>query len=218
MTPQLPSATPRRRMTFMEENNKLPCPLLASVFFVAVLLAPLVSGCARARAKTVPEPPALDVPAPPARIVETNDIEATPPQPAALPPPQPEPARRPPPRPRPAPTRQERSSDPRAEAPKAEAPAAETPKPAEAPVTNLQTTPTGAEGDVERAIHATLARATSDLNRVDYRGLNRDARTQYDTAKRFVEQADEAVRTKNLVFARNLADKAAALAAQLAGR
>ena len=60
-------------------------------------------------------------------------------------------------------------------------------------------------------------RATADLNRVDYRALNADARTQYDTAKRFIRQAEDAVRAKNLVFAKNLADKAAALAAQLAG-
>jgi len=63
-----------------------------------------------------------------------------------------------------------------------------------------------------------LTRATTDLNRIDYRALNADARTQYDTAKRFVTQAQEALRAKNLVFARNLADKAAALAVQLAGK
>lgn len=205
MSPQ-PPPTPRRRTD----------SLFVSVFSVVLLLVPLVSGCARAKAKTVPEAPALDVPAPPARTVETSDVDASPPVP--LPPPPPEPAKRPPPRPRPAPPRQERSADPRAEAPKADAPPAEAQKPGEAPPTNLQTTPSGAEGDVERAIHATLARATSDLNRVNYRGLNRDARTQYDTAKRFIEQADGAVREKNLVFARNLADKAAGLAAQLAGR
>lgn len=200
-----PSPTPRRRTN----------SLFVSVFSAVLLLAPLASGCARAKAKTVPEAPALDVPAPPARTVETSDVEASPPAP--VPPPPAEPARRPPPRPRPAPPRQERSSDPRAEAPKADAPPAEAQKPGEAPATNLQTSPAGA-GDVERAIHATLARATSDLNRVNYQGLNRDARTQYDTAKRFIEQADEAIREKNLVFARNLADKAAGLAAQLAGR
>ena len=48
--------------------------------------------------------------------------------------------------------------------------------------------------------------------------LNADAQTQYDTAKRFIRQAEDALRAKNLVFAKNLADKAAALAAQLAGR
>ena len=57
-----------------------------------------------------------------------------------------------------------------------------------------------------------------DLNRIDVRGLNADARTQYNTAKRFVTQAEDAMRAKNLVFARTVADKAAALAAQLGGK
>ena len=61
-------------------------------------------------------------------------------------------------------------------------------------------------------------RANADLNRIDYRALNSDARTQYDTAKRFVLQAERALHEKNLVFAKSVADKAAALAAQLAGR
>ena len=71
---------------------------------------------------------------------------------------------------------------------------------------------------MERTIRTVLARATADLSRINYRTLNADARMQYDTAKRFVNQAQEAVRAKNLVFAKNLADKAALLAAQLAGR
>ena len=65
---------------------------------------------------------------------------------------------------------------------------------------------------------ASLSRANADLSRIDYRMLNADAKTQYDTAKRFIRQADDAMRTKNLVFAKNLADKAAALAAQLGGK
>ena len=70
---------------------------------------------------------------------------------------------------------------------------------------------------MERGIRESLSRATSALNRIDYRVLNADAKTQYDTAKRWIRQADDALRTKNLVFAKNLADKAAALAAQLGG-
>jgi hypothetical protein len=53
---------------------------------------------------------------------------------------------------------------------------------------------------------------------VDYRALNADARNQYDTAKRWVQLADENIRTKNLVFAKSIAEKAATIAAQLAGR
>ena len=71
---------------------------------------------------------------------------------------------------------------------------------------------------IERSIRASLQRASADLNRVDYRALNADARTQYDTAKRWVRQADEAIRAKNLVFAKSIAEKAATIAAQLAGR
>jgi hypothetical protein len=71
---------------------------------------------------------------------------------------------------------------------------------------------------VERGIRASIARANADLNRVDYRALNSDARNQYDTAKRFIRQAEDAMHAKNLVFAKSVADKSAALAAQLAGR
>ena len=74
------------------------------------------------------------------------------------------------------------------------------------------------EGEVERSIRASLQRASADLYRIDYRALNADARTQYDTAKRWVRQADEAIRAKNLVFAKSIAEKAATIAAQLAGR
>ena len=52
-----------------------------------------------------------------------------------------------------------------------------------------------------------MARASADLNKIDYRALNANARTQYDTAKRFIQQADDAIRMKNLPFAKNLADK-----------
>ncbi len=63
-----------------------------------------------------------------------------------------------------------------------------------------------------------MSRATADLNRIDYRVLNADARTQYDTAKRFIQQAEDAIRLRNLPFAKTVADKAAVLATQLGGR
>jgi hypothetical protein len=158
-------------------------------------------------------------PAPP-REVEPNESE--PPPPVSLPQ---EPARTPTPRPRPAPTRETRSNEapkPSEAAKPAEAPPViEPPKTEEPPPTpppTLQTTPTTAEGEVERSIRAMLTRASNDLNRIDYRILNADGRTQYDTAKRFISQADAAISAKNLVFAKTVAEKAAALAAQLGGR
>jgi hypothetical protein len=63
-----------------------------------------------------------------------------------------------------------------------------------------------------------LLEANFNLNRIDYGRLNADARGQYDSAKGFVRQAEEALRGKNLVFASYLADKAATLAARLRER
>jgi outer membrane biosynthesis protein TonB len=181
-------------------------------------LALMQLGCsARAQAKATPELPPLAMPAPPPRDVEPAEVEAPQPVPLAT-----EPARNAPARPRPAtpaarpePPKPEPKADPTPAPPPVEpAKAEEPPK----PLTTVQTTPPTAEGEVERGIRASLLRATADLNRVDYRALNRDARTQYDTAKRFVTQADTAMKTKDLLFAKNLAEKAAAIAAQLAGR
>ena len=179
------------------------------------LSALFVTGCAHAAAKATPDMPALAMPAPPPRDVEPTEVETPPPVSLAT-----EPARNTPARPRPAPT--SRPEPPKAEPAKPEPPVVEPPpKPPEEPPrapTTLQTTPAMAEGEVERGIRASLQRATADLSRVDYRVLNRDARTQYDAAKGFVRTAEEAIRTKNLLFAKNLADKAATIAAQLAGR
>jgi len=183
------------------------------------LVTVLASACATAQAKTAaPEAPALDMPSPPPRTVET--VESEPPPPASLPDepvrhlPPPTTTRRATPRPdtsRPEPPRTDPPVTAPADAPK---PAAEPSKP---PAT-LQTTPAEVEGKEEQQIRGLLGRATSDLSRIDYRRLNTDGRTQYDTAKRFVTQAEDALRKKNLVLARSVADKAAALAAQLSGK
>jgi hypothetical protein len=152
------------------------------------------------------------MPASPPREVEASDVETPPPVPLPQ-----EPAHNA--LPRPAPAREQPRAEPaKPDPPKPDPAPAEPPKPEEPPKppTLLQTTPAIAEGEMERTIRATLARATSGLNRIDARRLNADARLQYDTAKSFVRQADAAVRAKNLVFAKNLAEKAAVLAAQLA--
>jgi hypothetical protein len=171
------------------------------------------SGCVRAHARTTPEPLPLDVPAAPPREVQAAGTDV--PQPVALP----EEPRRTPLPPRPAP----RPDPPRAGAARPEAPAqpAEIPKAVEEsprPAATLQTQSTAEQADAERVIRATITRALDDLKRVNPRTLNADARTQYDSVKRFVDQAEDAIRTKNLVLAKNLADKAAAIAASQAGR
>ena len=184
-----------------------------------VLMAPLAAACTHAQAKTTPEMPPLEMPVPPPREVQPTEVEAPPPLPLVS-----EPAHNPPARLRPAPPA--RTAEPAkaaTEPPKPEpAPISEpAAKPADEPpkpLTTLQTTPAAAEVEVERGIRASIQRANSDLNRIDYRTLNADARTQYDTAKRFLQQAEENIRSKNLVFAKTMAEKAAALAVQLAPR
>jgi hypothetical protein len=182
--------------------------------WLIVVLAAMAAGCTHAQAKATLEMPPLEMPAPPPRDVQPIEVEA--PQPLPL---VPEPAHNPPARLRPAPAA--RPEAPKPEPPKTEPAPAEPPKAAEEPqkpLTTLQTTPAAAEIEVERVIRASIQRANTDLNRIDYRALNTDARTQYDSAKRFVQQADEAIRTKNLVLAKFVAEKAATIAAQLAGR
>jgi outer membrane biosynthesis protein TonB len=197
---------------------------VSALWALVFALAPFgVWGCgAGVQAKTTPDNPPLDMPAPPPRDVEPTEIET--PQPVPLPQ---EPARRAPRSQPREPARPAEPPRPAAEPPKTETPAVEAPKPATPPPANeeppkppttLQTTPSAAEGDLERTIRSTITRANGDLMRVDYRTLNSDARTQYDYAKRYIRQAEEAIRAKNLLFARTLADKAAVVAAQLAGR
>ena len=182
--------------------------------FCLVALSLTSAACHRAHAKTLPESPPLEVPAVPPREVEPIEVET--PQPVPLPE---EPARTPPPRLRPQTRETPRPEQPKTEPPKTEQPAVEPPKPEEEPAKPpalLQTTPPNTEGDLERGIRATLTRAQTDLNRIDAARLNADARVQYETAKSFIRQAEQAVRAKNLVFAKSVADKAAALAVQLA--
>ena len=193
--------------------------LVGTLVLAQVVCLVLLGGaCARPKAKTIVEGPPLEIPAPPPRDIEANESE--PPEPVPLPT---EPARSTPPRVRPTPpTPAPHEADvPRPEgrkpepATEAEAPKIEDPP---KPPTTLQTTTAEAQEEVERSIRVTLARAQSDLGRIDYTRLNRDARTQYDTAKSLIAQAERAIKAKNLVFAKSLADKAAALAVQLGGK
>ena len=110
------------------------------------------------------------------------------------------------------------SKDP--EFPEAPPPSAEAPAvpPVASPAESLEPVMSTSPGEVERRVRLQLQRASSDLNRVDYGALSQDGQGQYDMAKRFIEQADEALRDRNLVFAGKLAEKAAGIASVLLGR
>lgn len=195
-----------------------PGPRVRSHALVQWCLLGLVSAsaaCASGQAKTLVELPPLEMPSPPPRVVEASEPQQPP---LVALPEQPRTTLR-----QPA-TPAQRTDTPRpTEPPKTEPAAADAARPPDEPArppasTTLQTTPTQREGEVERRVRILIAQAYNDLNRVDYQALNSNARNQYDTAKRFAIQAEESLQTRNLVFASNLADKAAALAAQLLGR
>jgi hypothetical protein len=183
--------------------------LVTCVLALAIGIAS-AAGCAKARAETVPAGPPLAVPPPPDRVIvppEEPVLAAAPPAEApsnVIPsvPSRPQPTTKPGPAP----------SAPPATAvapPPIVPPVVEPPKPAP---------PTAADVAAERRIREILRRATRDTGRVTYSRLSVAGRSQYDQSKSLAEQAEQAIKDRNWVFAETLADKAATLAAELVGR
>ncbi len=169
---------------------------------VLMLLTASLGACAaKAQVRTDVEVPLLDPPPPPPRIVTIYQEEPL----LVLPPPVVEavPAR---------PTGRPARPDVKPEPPAAE-PAPEAPRPS--PLSLTLTPSPGAEAQTVAAIRELMARATRDLSRVNAAALNADGRAQAEAARRFLQQADEALKTRNVVFAGKLADKAATIAAVL---
>lgn len=176
------------------------------------MLTAVLPACALLQARTEPGRSPLETPDPPPREVvrpPADPAEAAP-TPVIVPAGQ-------------APTRPSRPAQ--AKAPdKAEMPLAVPPvdlapvKPAEpaAAGSSLQTTSDVAAA--ERRVRDLLVRATRDLSQLDYRSLSQAGKTQYDAARRFVAQSDDALKARNVRFAEQLAAKAAELAAGLRGR
>ena len=181
----------------------------------------LCAGCAKPEPQIQPELPPLAAPPPPPRLLPPlagGPIEGA----TTPPPPETErpstPARR---------RDMARAEGPRQEPKPAELPRADAPvdgqrpvedTPASEPAPVLQLAPATESAATEGTIRQQLTRAARDLKRVDYVGLSADAKAQYDTAKRFMVLADEAIKDRNFVFARTLADKAAVIAGVLSNR
>lgn len=168
--------------------------------------AGLMAGCAKAQATAPPAMPVLAPPDVPPRIVA--EYRPDPPLPA-------EPvgaeAVAPPPRPVRAPRREPARPDTPVEEPQAP-PAAVLPT---MPPPALVLQAPGSTAKVDQSVRQLLARAARDLSRLDYRVLDADRRTQYDTAQGFMQQAEDALKSRNVMFAGKLADKAATMAAAL---
>jgi hypothetical protein len=170
-----------------------------------VLLTVVLGACAaKAQVRTEVPVPLLDPPPPPPRVVAVY----TEPEPiAVVPAAEPTTPSRPPARP----TRPEQKPEPTATPPE---PVETVSRPVSGPSLTLTPTP-GSEAQTVTAIRDLLGKATRDLSRVNVSSLNHDGRAQYDTARRFIQQAEDALKTRNIVFAGKLADKAATMAAVL---
>lgn len=177
---------------------------LACLLFVALAVA--ASGCVSAQAKGEPGGPALAPPDPPPHTVIPVEVaEAQPARQETEEPAPVTPAKEPPA------ARRARAAEKPAEKPAEAAPA----QPVLPPAPPLQTTTNVTA--VESEIRKVMKQAETDLGRVDRATLqNSDRNLQFNTARRFLQEAEEALNVKNLVFARELADKAATLAAALA--
>jgi hypothetical protein len=109
-----------------------------------------------------------------------------------------------------------RNTNAAAATPPPAAPVAPAPAPAVEPPRTVR--PTAHELAEEKRIRGLLSRASRDIGRIDYRRLSTEGRAQYDQSKALAEQAEQAIKDRNWVFADTLADKAATLAAELVDR
>jgi len=176
-------------------------------FGLVVTAVALASACAASRARPVEAPlppPPLAVPdAPPRELPQPPEPEPGPTEPEA---PAPRPRRvRPPSRPVKPPEAAPDAAKTEPAAPTAETPALRSPQDADT-------------GEAAKRISEVLASARKYLAAVRSERLSAEGRTQYATAARFVNQAEGALRARNFLFARYLADKAETLARTLAER
>ncbi len=177
----------------------------AVAFVCGLAVAGSLGACAKAQAVAPLAMPVLAPPEVPTRVIA--EYQPDPPLPA-----EPVTAEAVTPAPRPP-------RPPRRETPRVEAPADEPQGPpvavAATPPPALALQMPGASAKADQSVRTLLAQAARDLGRVNYQALDPDGRAQYETARRFMQQADDALRARNVMFAGKLADKAATMASVL---
>jgi outer membrane biosynthesis protein TonB len=179
---------------------------------LSLMLAAASAACASVTAKAPPERPALEVPAPPAKVVEPS--------------PKPEPAPEPvPDLPAAPPTNSPRSRRPArpAERPdtKPETPTTTEPIPPPAPVPPApQLRPGGTPDASEAAKQAQIAidRAGTALKSVNYRNFPKPRRAIYDGAVLMLKSAEDALKKSDFDNAKKLAEKVETTAKELGAR
>ena len=122
------------------------------------------------------------------------------------------------PRPRQQPPRDQAKVEPKPET-KPETPpeTSTTTAPSAAPVPPLRTGSTADGPEVVKQVREVMDRANRMLLSIDYRSLGNERKANYDSAKNFLKQAEEALKTGNSVFAKSLVDNAERIAKELGG-
>lgn len=177
---------------------------------VLLLAAAGGAACRTARAATPVERPNLDVPPPPARVVEpAPPVEEPPTDPVGEVPTAPASGTAS----RPRPQRDSGTSKPDAKPEMPPEPPPSMPPPSSNP-TQLRA-PGMASPETAGQIRAILDRANGTLGQIDYTKLTKPRQASYDTAKRFADEGDKELRAANYVLAKELAEKAERLAREL---
>ena len=201
-----------RTKTRKSSSSTKVCALAWAVFALSAL-----TGCVSTQAKG-PDKPALEVPPPPPHVIE---IPAEPLEPVGEVPAAPTGT---PPRPsRPATRPEPRSGETKpGEAKPAETAPAETPPPAPAPIpppnAQLLTPQTADTSTAAKVVRTTIDKAKSTLNSVNFGPLSNERKKAYNDAKLFMQQAEDALKEGNIVYAQAVASKAETLARELASR
>lgn len=173
----------------------------------AAIVLTVAGGCTNAKAQVeLPESTPLSIPQAPSRVV----VPPTPEPPAATvesgPPASSSTSTNPPaggnrPNPRPTPP------------PPANPPAATPPAQPASPATPLETQ--GNQSELEQKAVALIGSAKATLDKINPQSLSSDGKAQHDAARRFITQAEAALKVKNVVYAWQLADKANTIATLL---
>jgi hypothetical protein len=180
---------------------------------VLVLVAAASAACASAAAKAAPDRPPLEVPAPPAKVIEPSpQPEPSLPPVPELPPPQPTNSR--PPR---QPTRDTTKPDPKQEATATtETPAA--PVAPVAPPPQLRPGNTPDPSEAAKQAQAAVERSRQVLGSLNAKQVSRAKKAVFDDAHRMQTLAEEALKKSDFENAKKLAEKVESTARELGAR
>ncbi len=177
-----------------------------------VLAGATSAACAAATAKAAPDRPALEVPAPPSKVIEPPQQPEPDPAPVPdLPPPQPTNSR--PPR---QPPRETAKPDSKQEAATAEIPAAPvTPVP---PPPQLRAGNTPDPSEAAKQAQIAVDRSRQVLSSLNPRQVPKDKKAVFDGAHNMQKLAEEALKKSDFENAKKLAEKVESTARELGAR